>query len=260
MSGLVLYERQGPAGVLRLNRPDKYNALSQALLAELSAHLAAADADPEVRAVIITGSSDKFFCTGADLNEGLAVQSAAQTVDWLRRIREVNHQIERLTKPVIAAINGYCMTGGFELALACDLRVAGENAVFGITSARIGTVAGAGGTQRLPRLIGPALAKEVLLLAENIDAATAYRMGILNRLVPVAETLPEALRMAAVLATRAPLSLRFTKQVVNVGLNLDLESALDLEVQISANTYASEDRREGIAAFLEKRKPVFRGR
>jgi enoyl-CoA hydratase/carnithine racemase len=160
---------------------------------------------------------------------------------------------------VIAAISGYCLTGGLEMALACDLRVAADNAQFGITSCKIGTVAGAGGTQRLPRLIGTARAKELLFCGDFIDAHEAYRIGLINRLVPRGQEVSAARDLITIYAQRAPLSLRLTKQAVNTGINLDLESALDLENTLTAAIYQTADRQEGIQAFLDKRPARFTG-
>jgi enoyl-CoA hydratase/carnithine racemase len=175
-------------------------------------------------------------------------------------VRDTNAAIERCPKPVIAAISGYCLTGGLEMALACDVRVAAENAKFGITSAKIGTVAGAGGTQRLPRLVGPAKAKELLFSSEFIDAQEAWRIGLVNRVVPVGQEVRAAEAMAAVFAERAPLSLSFAKTAVNVGMTMPLEAALAFEIGLTAQLYTTEDKREGIRAFLEKRRAEFRGR
>jgi enoyl-CoA hydratase/carnithine racemase len=161
---------------------------------------------------------------------------------------------------VIAAIAGWCLTGGFELALACDIRVAADTARFGVTSARIGTVAGMGGTQRLPRLIGPGRAKEILFSAEPIDAAEALRLGIVNRVVPAGQEVDVALEMARLYATRAPLSLWFTKTAVNVGLAMPLDAALAFEIGLTTQLFTTEDRAEGLRAFHEKRPAKFQGR
>lgn len=250
--------KEPPAGLLTLDRPTKYNAISVAMMHEIIAALNAWEADDEIAGVIIAGT-ERFFSTGADLNEALERGGLADMHTYLRNWRALNHRIETFGKPVIAAISGYCLTGGLEMALACDLRVAAENAQFAITSCKIGTVAGAGGTQRLPRLIGMARAKELLFSGDFIDAPEAYRIGLINRLVPVGEEVQSARDMIATYAQRAPLSLRFNKQVVNTGINLDLESALDLENTITAAIYQTKDRKEGIQAFLDKRPARFTG-
>ena len=251
--------KEPPVGLLTLDRPAKYNAISVEMMHDIIRALEAWDTDPEVAGVILTGS-DRFFSTGADLHEALERGGLADMHTYLQNWRALNRRIETCGKPVIAAINGYCLTGGLELALTCDLRVAAENAQFGITSSKIGTVAGAGGTQRLPRLIGVARAKELLFSGDFIDAQEAYRIGLINRLVPVGQAVQTARDLIAIYAQRAPLSLRFNKQVVNTGINLDLESALDLENTITAAIYQTEDRREGIQAFLDKRPARFRGK
>ena len=161
--------------------------------------------------------------------------------------------------PAIAAIEGFCLTGGLEFALACDLRVAGKGASFAITSARIGTVAGAGGTQRLPRLVGHSKALELLFAAEPIAAAEAHRIGLINRLVETGGALTSALELAELYATRAPLSLAFAKRAVHRGMQMDLTSALEFEAMLAATIYTTDDRREGISAFLEKRVANFTG-
>jgi len=254
----IRVELAPPAAVITLDRPEKYNALSQQLISEVVAALASLDAQPEVRGIIIAGT-EKFFSTGADLNDGIKVKTLPDTFRYMQHQRQLTEAVERASKPVIAAICGYCLTGGFELALACDMRVAGENAQFGITSAKIGSVAGLGGTQRLPRIVGPGRAKELLFTADFIDAKTADRMGLLNRVVPVAEVLDEAKRLVTRCAERAPLSIWLMKRAVNIGMNCDLESALYFEQHCTALTFSSADRAEGWSAFLEKRKAVFRG-
>jgi len=216
------------------------------------------DLREDVRGIIIAGS-EKFFSTGADLNDGIKVKTLPDTLRYQRHQRGLTEAIERASKPVVAAICGYCLTGGFELALACDLRIAGENAQFGITSAKIGSVAGLGGTQRLPRLVGAGRAKELLFTADFIDAREADRIGLVNRVVPVADVLAEAKRMVSRFAERAPLSVWLMKRAVDVGMNADLETALYFEGQCTALTFATADRQEGWSAFLEKRPARFKG-
>jgi enoyl-CoA hydratase/carnithine racemase len=248
-----------PAVTITLNRPDKHNALSVELMTELTRALRQVERADGVSAVVITGA-ETAFSTGADLNEALAITGSVDYLGWNRVWRSLTSAIERHLKPVIAAVNGYCLTGGLELALACDLRIAGETAQFGITSAKIGSVAGAGGTQRLPRLVGPSQAKRLLFSGEFIDAAEALRIGLVDTVVPVAEVLPETRRLAETYAQRGPLSLSWHKLAVNTGMNMDLESALDFEASLSAQAFATADKAEGMRAFLEKRSPRFQGR
>jgi len=242
-----------------LNRPEKHNALSLALLGRLQAILRDLGDDPDVRVVILRGN-DRCFSTGMDLDDLAGVRGVGDTQRVLGHVRDANAAIERCPKPVIAAIAGWCLTGGLEMALACDVRVAADTARFGITSARIGTVAGAGGTQRLPRLIGPGRAKEMLFSAEPIDATEAFRIGLVNRVVPSGQEVETGLEMARLWARRAPLSLWFAKSAVNVGLTMPLEAALAYEIGLTSQLFTTEDRAEGLRAFQEKRDAKFRGR
>lgn len=247
------------AGIIILDRAEKRNAFSFELLSEISAVLDDLERDDDVRGVILTGN-EKVFSAGADLNEALLMTGGAELLRYNRLWRELTYKMEHLMKPVIAAIEGYCLTGGLEVALACDVRVSSDTGIFGITSSKIGSVAGAGGTQRLPRLVGPAAAKELMFTANFIDAAEAYRIGLVNRIVPKGEALSAAQEMVEVFATRGPLSIAWMKIAVNTGINLDLESALDLEASLSAQAFGTRDKEEGMRAFLEKRTPKFEGR
>jgi len=255
----VVVERRESAALLTLNRPDKHNALSFELLTRLQAITRELGEDTSVRVLIVRGN-DRCFSTGMDLDDLAGVNGVADTQRALGVARDANAAIERCPKPVIAAIAGWCLTGGLELALACDVRVAAENARFGITSARIGTVAGAGGTQRLPRLIGPGRAKEILFSAEPIDAQEALRVGLVNRVTPAGGEVDAALEMARLWARRAPLGLWYAKQAVNVGLTMPLEAALAFEIGLTTQLFTTEDRSEGLRAFHEKREAKFRGR
>jgi enoyl-CoA hydratase/carnithine racemase len=254
----ILTAQDGPAFVVTLNRPEKRNAVSMLMMDEITSVLRIAEAEPAVRAVIITGGN-KFFAAGADLNEALQVKTATQGLDYLKRWHRMNATIEELSKPVIAAIEGFCITGGLEIALACDLRVATESSSFAITSAKIGTVAGAGGTQRLPRIVGIAHALDILFAADPIDAREAHRMGLVNRLCANGAALETAKIMARVYAQRAPLSLALVKRAVHRGMQMDLASGLEFETLLVTTIYGTRDKQEGISAFLEKRMPSFKG-
>lgn len=258
MCHLIKTESRGPAGVIFLNRPEKYNALTRTMLQEIAEAVDTFEQEAQVRGIVITGT-DEFFSTGADLREALEVDNPAASLRYHRIWRKLDQTLALATKPVVAAISGYCVTGGLELALACDLRVAAEGAQFAVTSARIGSVAGMGATQRLPRLVGEANAKDLLFSADYVDADMALRIGLINRCVPRKEALAEALRMVEVYATRAPLSIAWHKLAVNSGRDMDLESAMDLEAALSAQAFATKDKREGMSAFLEKRPAVFHG-
>jgi enoyl-CoA hydratase/carnithine racemase len=252
-------EISGPACVITLNRPQVRNAISIELMDELIDAMAALDSDTGVRGVIITGG-DEYFAAGADLNEALQVKTAEQGLDYFRRWHRVCDALEMSKKPVIAAIEGFCMTGGCELVLACDLRVGAAGSTYAITSSRIGTVAGAGGTQRLPRIVGQAYALEILFAAEPFSAEDAYRMGLINRLTAKGGALAEAKKMIELYATRAPLSLALVKRAVHRGMQMDLASGLEFETFLVSTIYGTEDKQEGISAFLEKRKANFKGR
>lgn len=259
MSELLLIERRLPAAIVTLNRPEKQNALSAAVLDAIDHEFAALDADPAIRGIVLTGNP-KVFSTGGDLKEALEVKDVTQTRIWLEKFRRANDRIESLSKPVLAAINGYCVTGGLELALCCDIRIAGTGSQFGVTSSRIGTVAGAGAPARLARLVGPSWAKEMLFSGNFIDAETALRIGLINELVAPDEVLAKALARIDVYAQRAPLALCYAKMAVNNGLQMGLESALHYERQLTTTLFTTDDKREGMAAFLEKRAPEFKGR
>src|SRR5262247_907678 len=253
----VVVERRESAALLTLNRPEKHNALSFELLTRLQTITRELGEDTSVRVLIVRGN-DRCFSTGMDLDDLAGVNGVADTQRALGVFRDANAAIERCPKPVIAAIAGWCLTGGLELALACDVRVAADSARFGITSARLGTVAGAGGTQRLPQLIGPGRAKELLFSAEPIDAEEADRIGLVNRVVPAGREVEAAMELARVFARRAPLSLWFAKNAVNVGMTMPLEAALAFEIGLTTQLFATEDRAEGLRAFLDKREAEFR--
>jgi enoyl-CoA hydratase/carnithine racemase len=254
----ILVRQEGPACIITLNRPERRNAISLQMMGEIIAAAQAAEANAAVRSLVVTGGPD-YFSSGADLTEAIEVAGAADGLRYFQSLHRLNAALEAFPKPVIAAIEGFCMTGGCELALACDLRVAGEGARFAITSARIGTVAGAGGTQRLPRIVGLANALEMLFSAEPIDAEEAFRIGLINRKTERGGALRRALAMAAVHAERAPLSLAFAKRAVRRGMEMDLASGLDLETFMVTCIYGTADKHEGISAFLEKRKAQFKG-
>ncbi|MFN7753342.1 MAG: enoyl-CoA hydratase/isomerase family protein [Pseudomonadota bacterium] len=245
--------------VIRLNRPDRRNAISREMMAEIMQAARAAQDAGSVRAVVITGG-DSYFSAGADLNEAIAVRSAVEGSEYFRLWHDLTATLEQLRLPVVAAIEGFCITGGLELALACDLRVAAEGSTYAITSARIGTVAGAGGTQRLPRLVGQSRALHLLMSAQTIDAAEALRIGLVDRLTRPGAALAAALEWCEMYAQRAPLSVAFAKRAVHRGMQMDLASALEFETMLVTTVYGTADKQEGIGAFLEKRPPKFTGR
>jgi enoyl-CoA hydratase/carnithine racemase len=250
--------KAGPAAIIRFNRPAKRNAISFAMMDEIEEALRSLDTDAEVRGIIFTGG-DAFFSSGVDLNAMKDMSSPAKFADYMTRWRRLNKSLETHSKPIIAAIEGFCLTGGLELALGCDLRVGAEGAQFTITSSKIGTVPGAGGTQRLPRLIGISNALDILFSANTIDARRAYEIGLLNRITAKGGALAEALAMVDVYAQRAPLSLQFCKRAVYAGMQMPLAEAIEFEGFVVNTIYTTNDKREGIESFLEKRPPRFTG-
>jgi len=249
---------EGPAFVIELHRPDRRNAVSEQMMDDIMAACHEAEGKKDISAIVLTGGKD-YFSAGADLNEAFKVKSAQEGRRYFSHWHRLNDTLEQSPKPVIAAIEGFCMTGGLELALAADLRIASENATFAITSARIGTVAGAGGTQRLPRVVGLSNALDILFAAEPIDSGEALRVGLVNRRVANGTTLEAAVNMAKHYATRAPLALAFVKRAVHRGMQMDLASAIEFETMLVTTVYGTADKAEGISAFLEKRTARFTG-
>jgi enoyl-CoA hydratase len=255
----LLLERRGAVATLTINRPKVLNALNTATLTELSAALTELRADDGVRAVVVTGAGPKAFIAGADIGE-LAQQSPGGMFTLAQQGQAVFDQIERLGKPVIAAVNGYALGGGCELAMACTLRIAAESAKLGQPEIQLGLMPGYGGSQRLPRLVGAGRALEILLVGAPIDAREALRIGLVNRVVPDQAVVTEAEALAATLAGKAPLAVRAILDAVHRGAHLPMAEACALEASLFALLAASDDMREGTRAFLDKRPPVFQGR
>ncbi len=255
----VSIERDGAWAVVTLNRPDAMNSLSRALVRELGEVFRALSNDSEVRAVILTGAGEKAFCAGADLKERKGM-SDDEVRAMLGYYRESFGVIDRCPKPVIAALNGVALGGGFELALACDLRVAAPTALIGLPETTLAIIPGAGGTQRLPRLIGPGKAKELILLGKRLPAAEALSLGLITAVADAGEAVVSAAKkLGAGLASGAPIALAAAMEAIDLGADLDFEAGLDLEARCYEKTLRSSDRREALAAFAEKRKPVYRG-
>lgn len=257
---LVLYETRDGYAVLTLNRPEKYNALSLALLRELAEACHRAESDDGVRALVVTGAG-RAFCAGADVGEMQSVASVGDAQRWIAERAALFECLGACTKPVVAAINGMALGGGLEIAMQADVRIAARSARLGQPEVKLGLIPGAGGTQRLARLIGLGRALEWLMTGESMDAEEAFRVGLVNRVVPDGEALPEAEKLAARLAQQPPLALRLIKEVTRRGLEGPLEAGLLWERQAFVAAMASEDAREGIRAFVEKRPPApFKGR
>jgi methylglutaconyl-CoA hydratase len=256
---LVLVEERDGIVTLTLNRPDSANALSLALLSEFHEVLTDLQFRSDVRVVILTGAGTKAFCAGADLKErrGMDEDQVRKTVSQIRGVVE---GVANLPMPVIAAVNGVAFGGGTELALAADLRIAAESARFGLTETSLAIIPGAGGTQRLPRLIGLAKAKELIFTARRIDAATALSLGLVNDVVPDAELLPAAYRLAEEIAQNGPIAVRQAKFAIDQGCEVDLRTGLAIEQKAYDVVIPTRDRLEGLAAFAEKRKPRYEGR
>jgi enoyl-CoA hydratase len=255
----VSSKTDGPAGIITLNRPDVLNALNAKLLGELSFALLELERNADVRAVIITGAGPKAFAAGADIGELNALNSAIAGADQARMGQSITRQIERLRKPVIMAINGFALGGGCEIALSGDIRIASENAKFGQPEVNLGLIPGYGGSQRTTRLLGKGMASYLCLTGEIIDAAEALRIGLVERVVPLADLLTEAKRIAGVIATKAPLAITACKRAINGGAHLSIDDALELEAIEFGTLVDTRDFREGTSAFLEKRKPEWSG-
>jgi enoyl-CoA hydratase len=254
----VLVEREDAVLLITINRPKVLNALNAATLDELERAFADARADPGTRAIILTGAGEKAFVAGADINE-LAVQTPVGGREHARRGQALLDRIERLGKPVIAAINGFALGGGCELAMACTLRVAAETAKLGQPEINLGLMPGYAGSQRLPRLVGRGRALELLLTGDPISATEAWRIGLVNRVVPAATLMDEARRLAQQLASKPPVAMRYILDAVGGGLEMSFGDAETYEATLFGLVSTTDDMREGTTAFLEKRKPIFKG-
>lgn len=255
----VLLERDGPIATLTLNRPAALNAINAALIDGLYAACLQLADDEAVRVVIVRGAGDRAFCAGADLKERQALDLPA-TVRLRARLVRAFRSLSALPMPTIAAVHGWALGGGFELALCCDLIIAADDARFGLPEVTLGILPGGGGTQLLPRLIGKSWAKLLIYTGRRIEATEAERLGIVVRVVPRGDLEAAARALAEEIADNAPISLRQAKKAIDVGFPLDLDSAFAIEAEAYNATLLSEDRLEGLRAFAERRKPVYRGR
>lgn len=254
---LLEREMEGRVAIITVNRPDVRNALNRETWLELDAAAGSLEKDGQVQVVIFTGAGDKAFVAGADV-KSLKERGMLETIEGENQ--SILNRLSGMSKITIAAINGFALGGGCELALACDLRVAAENARLGLPEVGLGFLPGAGGTQRMLRLVGAGKAKELIFLGEIIDAREAWRVGLVNRVVPGGQALQSAREMAGTILAKGPLAVRFAKMVINWGGSAGMETGLVIEKLAQTVLFGTEDRMEGINAFLEKRRPDYRGR
>ncbi len=255
----ILYEKADGIATVTLNRPDKLNALNSTVYKELYNAFETAENDPEVHVLIITGAGDRAFAAGSDVAE-MEKMGPLEAQAFMGTIRKASDFLYAMSKPTIAVINGYALGGGCELSMCCDLRIASEKARFGQPEISLGLIPGASGTQRLPRLIGAAKAKELIFLGDMIDAATALNLGLVNKVVPVDKLMEEAMAWATKLAGFSGPVLAMAKAAINTGLETDLASGLSMETGCNVLCFATEDQKEGMSAFLNKRKAEFKNR
>lgn len=254
----IIFVVENNIATITFNRPKALNALNRELMAEFSEALGKVDQNEEIRVLILTGSGEKSFVAGADITE-LATFNALQA----KKLSELGHhtlnKLQELQIPVIAAVNGFALGGGSEIALACDFIYASDNAKFGLPEITLGLIPGYGGTQRLPRLIGKNKAKELIFTGKMISALEAYEIGMVNKVVPSETLMQEVLKTAGMIASKGKVSIRAAKQAINSGMNSDLTTGCKIEVDAFSLCFAGEDAGEGTNAFLEKRKPEFKG-
>ena len=254
----IIYEVKDKIATITFNRPKALNALNGALLDELSQALDEIAADEDIRALVLTGSGDKSFVAGADITE-LATFNSLSAKHFAQKGHGIIHKLQQLPIAVIAAVNGFALGGGTEIAIACDFIYASENAKFGQPEINLGVIPGFGGTQRLPRLIGTNMAKELIFTGKMIAAAEALRIGLANQVVAPEQLMEEVMKTAGVIATKGKVSLREAKQAVNKGMDVDLANGCAVEIDAFAVSFASPDAKEGTSAFVEKRKAEFKG-
>ena len=255
----ILYEAADGIVTITLNRPEVHNAMNERMRQELTRCLGDLATSDAARVVVVTGAGERAFSAGADIREFVEPQVPVRCRESRKRV-DFRQAMDRCPQPIIGAIRGYALGGGLELALACDIRIAGEDAQLGLTEVNLAIIPGGGGTQRLPRLVGRGRALEMILTGARIDAREAWRIGLVERVVPAADVLASARELARTLAEKAPVALRYAKEAVVKGLELPLADGLRLENDLATLLRTTEDRVEGAKAFLEKRKPRFTGK
>lgn len=248
----ITYEAEGMVGVITINRPKALNALNSQVLAELDETLDNIDVN-EVRALILTGAGEKSFVAGADIAE-MSTLTKAEGEAFGKKGNDVFRKLETFPIPVIAAVNGFALGGGCEISMSCDIRICSENAVFGQPEVGLGITPGFGGTQRLARIVGVGMAKQMIYSARNIKADEAFRIGLVNAVYPLEELMPAAKKLAATIAKNAPIAVRNCKKAINDGLEVNMDEAIVIEEKLFGDCFESYDQKEGMAAFLEKRK------
>lgn len=255
----LLFQKENGIGTVTINRPQAANALNDQAYDELLQVFMEIEKDSEIRVVIITGSGEKSFVAGTDITN-MAKLNAAEARAFSTKLKRTYDLIWNLDRPVIAAVNGYALGGGAELAMSADIIIASENARFGQLEINVGIIPGSGGTQRLQRLVGINRAKELIYTGKMIDAKTAYEMGMLNKVVPIADLMKEAKALAATLLEKSSAILKLAKSAINNGSNTDLATGLNIEIECFAQCFATEDQKEAMKAFMEKRKPVLKNK
>ena len=249
----VLLEKKGPYAVATIHRPEALNALNSQVLADLAELLDTVEADKEIRVLVITGAGEKAFVAGADIGE-MSTLTKAEGESFGKQGNDVMRKLETLPSPTIAAVGGYALGGGCELAMSCDFRICSDTAVFGQPETGLGITPGFGGTQRLARLVGPGMAKQMVYTARNIKADEALRIGLVNAVYPLAELYAAAEKLASQIAANAPIAVRAAKKAINEGLDLPMDEAVVVEEKAFGSCFETADQQEGKGAFLEKRK------
>ncbi len=257
--GNILLKKEEGIGFITLNRPQNLNALDRAMVEEISAAIDLVAADDEIKVVVLTGAGDKAFVAGGDIGF-MQELTALEARAFARFGQGVLRKMENLPKPIIAAINGFCLGGGCELAMACDFSIASDRAKFGQPEVGLGVTAGFGGTQRLPRLIGMNKARQLLYTGDTIDAQEAARIGLVNETVPHEDLMNHVISMARRIISKGQMAVRFTKAALNEGMQTDIDRGMIIESDIFGLCFSTEDQKEGMKAFLEKRKPQFKER